>query len=380
MLLSSRSSINRKLVNFSREELTMSVVVRHLILSFFLVFSLGLLGGMSQAAQGSGEVVVYSGRAEPLLKLILELFEKQTAIKTIVKYGNGAVLAQQILEEQKALGRSADLFIHTEAGTFESLRLDGALHPYNSESTRSILVDLRARDGSWTGLSGRSRAILYNKNLVKPNELPNSIFDLTAPKWKGKIAATNSANASFFAWVSALRLTIGDDRAQDFLSKLKENTARLSASHTDVRKAVGRGEFALGLINHYYYHIQLEEPDVAVRNVGIIFPDQKSNQIGTLILAAAGAILKNSRNLGNAQKLLDFLTGPDGQKFFAEVNYEYPLRPAVPTRSEVLKAVQDSLGCAQTSAIACLKQLPIPLDALGGAFNKTRDLLVEIGW
>ncbi len=147
-----------------------------------------------------------------------------------------------------------------------------------------------------------------------------------------------------------------------------------------MRKAVGRGEFALGLINHYYYHIQLEEPDAAVRHVGIIFPDQKPHQIGTLILAAAGAILKNARNLGNAQKLLDFLTGPEGQKFFAEVNYEYPLRPAVPTRSEVLKAVQDSLGCAQTSAIACLKQLPIPLDALGGAFIKTRDLLVEIGW
>jgi hypothetical protein len=62
------------------------------------------------------------------------------------------------------------------------------------------------------------------------------------------------------------------------------------------------------------------------------------------------------------------------------LNYEYPLRPAVPTRADVLKTVQDSLGCNKASAIACLKQMPLPLDALGGALNKTRDLLIEIGW
>ncbi len=355
-------------------------LVRFISLSLILTLFLSFVGSLGIAQSSSGEIVIYSGRREPLLQPILELFEKETGIKTIVKYGSGSALAQQILEEEKALGRSADLFIHTETATFEFLRLQNALQPYSSESTRSTLVDMRARDGSWTGLSGRSRAILYNKNLVKASDLPNSIFDLTDSKWKGKIAATNSANDSFTAWVSALRLTIGEEPAKNFLLKLKENTTRLTNSHTDVRKAVGRGEFALGLINHYYYHIQLEEPDAAVRNVGIIFPDQKQTQIGTLILAAAGAILKNARNLSNAQKVLDFLTGTEGQKFFAEVNYEYPLRPAVPTRSDVLKVVQDSLNCNKTSAIACLKQFPLPLDALGAAAQKTRDLLVEIGW
>jgi iron(III) transport system substrate-binding protein len=349
-----------------------------LSLIFLLFFS--LIGSLGIAQSGSGELVIYSGRREPLVQPILAVFEKQTGIKTVVKYGSGSALAQQILEEEKALGRSADFFIHTETATFEFLRLQNVLQPYSSESTRSILVDMRARDGAWTGLSGRSRAILYNKNMVKTNELPDSIFDLTDPKWKGKIASTNSANDSFAAWVSALRLTIGEDPTKNFLLKLKENTTRLTDSHTDVRKAVGRGEFALGLINHYYYHIQLEEPDAAVRNVGILFPDQKQTQIGTLILAAAGAIIKNARNATNAQKLMDFLTGTEGQKFFAEVNYEYPLRPAVPTRQDVLKVIQDSLNCTKSSAIACLKQFPLPLDALGAAAQKTRDLLVEIGW
>jgi iron(III) transport system substrate-binding protein len=332
------------------------------------------------SAQSPGEVVIYSGRREPLLKPILELFEKQSGIKTVVKYGSGSALAQQILDEQAALGRSADVFIHTETATFEFLRLQGVLQSYLSNTTQEILTGFRARDGVWTGLSGRSRALLYNKNLVKANELPTSVFDLAQPKWKGKIAATNRANDSLVAWVSALRLTLGDERTKDFLIRLKENTVRLTDSHTDVRKAVGRGEFALGLINHYYYHLQLEEPDPAVRHVGIIFPDQKASQIGTLVLAAAGAILKNARNRSNAQKLLDFLAGAEGQEFFASVNYEYPVRPGVATRTEVLQVIQDATGCTQPSAFSCLKLMPLPLDALGATLSPTRDLLIEIGW
>lgn len=231
------------------------------------------------------------------------------------------------------------------------------------------------------GCAGRSRAIIYNTKLVKPEELPTTAFDLINPRWKGKLAAVNAGNESFVAWVSALRLTLGDELVKAFLIKLKENKiALLSSSHTDVRKAVGRGEFAIGLINHYYFHLQKQEPDSAVREVGILYHDQGVFQLGTLINAAGAAIVKNAKNLKEAQQLLDFLVSPEAQKLFAELNFEYPLLAGVPTEPSVLLAVQQATNCKQATPLGCLKQLPVPLDDLGEQLENTQKLLEEVGW
>ena len=330
------------------------------------------------AAQAAGKLVVFSGRREPLIVPILNTFTQKTGIQITLKTGSGTALAQEIL--QSLPNPNADVFIHTEPGTFEFLRLKGALQPYLSDQIKKIPERFRARDGSWLGVSGRSRAIIYNTKLVKPEELPTTVFDLINPKWKGKLAAVNAGNESLVAWVSALRLTLGDELVKAFLLKLKENKiALLSSSHTDIRKAVGRGEFAMGLINHYYFHLQKQEPDPAVRDVGILYHDQGAFQLGTLVLTASAAIVKNTKSLKEAQQLLDFLAS-DAQKLFAEVNFEYPLLAGVPTEPSVLEAVQQNTNCNKPSPIDCLKQLPIPLDALGEQLEKTQKLLEEVGW
>jgi len=331
------------------------------------------------AAQAAGKLVVFSGRREPLITPVLELFKQKTGIQITLKSGSATALAQQILQELP--NPSADVFISNDSGTLEFLRLKGALQPYLSEPIKKISERFRARDGSWLGVSGRSRAIIYNTKLVKPEELPTTVFDLINPKWKGKIAATNAGNESFVAWVSALRLTLGDELVKTFLLKLKENKiALLSSSHTDIRKAVGRGEFAIGLINHYYFHLQKQEPDPAVREVGILYHDQGAFQMGTLINAAGAAIVKNAKNLQEAQQLLDFLVSPEAQKLFAELNFEYPLLAGVPTEPSVLEAVQQNTNCKKASPIDCLKQLPVSLDDLGEQLEKTQKLLEDVGW
>src|SRR3989304_5069705 len=63
--------------------------------------------------------------------------------------------------------------------------------------------------------------------------------------------------------------------------------------HTDVRKAVGAGEFALGLVNHYYYHLQLAEGS----KVGVIYPDQGDGQLGLITNTTAVAVVKGAQNV-----------------------------------------------------------------------------------
>jgi ABC-type Fe3+ transport system substrate-binding protein len=127
------------------------------------------------------------------------------------------------------------------------------------------------------------------------------------------------------------RLDAGADRrhaavdrrreTQAWLNGLITNEVTFFGGHTDVRKAVGAGEFKLGLVNHYYYHLQKAEGS----NVGIIFPDQGEGQIGLITNATAAAVVNGAPHVAAAQAFLDFLVSRKGQKLFAEQNYEYPL-------------------------------------------------------
>jgi iron(III) transport system substrate-binding protein len=350
------------------------------VLGVLVLLTSGIVS-LGVVTQSPGELVIFSGRREPLLTPVLELFQQQTGIRVTVKFGSATALTQEILQLLETRRSVPDVFVSNDSGTLEFLRLKDALQPYTSAQISAIPESFRAHDGSWLGVSGRSRAIIYNKNLVKAEELPTTVFDFIHPQWKGKIAATNAGNESFVAWVSALRLVLGDELVKTFLEKLKANEiALLSNSHTDIRKAVGRGEFALGLINHYYYHLQVQEPDPALRDVAILYHDQGPFHIGTLVNAAGAAVVKGAPHLANAQRFLDFLASTEAQKLFAELNFEYPLLPAVATRPEVLEAVQQATGCSDSHVLNCLKQLPVPLDELGKELEATQELLEEVDW
>jgi iron(III) transport system substrate-binding protein len=158
-----------------------------------------------------------------------------------------------------------------------------------------------------------------------------SIFDLTDPKWKGQIAAAGSTNGSMQAQIAAMRQLVGEEETEAWLNGLLDNEVTFFGGHTDVRKAVGAGEFKLGLVNHYYYYLQKAEGS----NVGIVFPDQDEGQIGLITNATAAAIVNGAPHVAPAQAFLDFLVSPEGQKLFAELNYEYPLVAGVELHADV---------------------------------------------
>jgi iron(III) transport system substrate-binding protein len=133
------------------------------------------------------------------------------------------------------------------------------------------------------------------------------------------------------AQIAVMRQLNGEEATEQWLRDLIANEVTFFGGHTDVRKAVGAGEFKVGLVNHYYFYLQQAEGSP----VGIVFPDQGEAQIGLITNATAAAVVKGAPNVAAAQAFLDFLVSPEGQKLFAEQNYEYPLLPGVALREEV---------------------------------------------
>ncbi len=128
---------------------------------------------------------VYSGREEELVAPLFERFEQETGINVDVRYADSAELAATIAEEGD--NSPADVFFAQDPGSL------GAVDDQLAELPEAVLdrVDAKFRDtdGRWVGTSGRARVIVYNTDELTADEVPDSVFDLTDPKWKGKIGS-----------------------------------------------------------------------------------------------------------------------------------------------------------------------------------------------
>nr|BFE83104.1 hypothetical protein GCM10020093_057050 [Planobispora longispora] len=100
-----------------------------------------------------------------------------TGLDVQVRYGDSAELAAQILEEGE--DTRADVFFSQDAGALGALSRHQVLAPVAREALAKVPAEYRGSDGTWVGVSGRSRVIVYDPRTVAAP--PKSVFELTAP-------------------------------------------------------------------------------------------------------------------------------------------------------------------------------------------------------
>lgn len=295
-----------------------------------LIFATGLVSILWLAppteASAADKLTVYSGRAERLIKPVLDAFTAKTGIQ-IDLLSSGTT---ELVNRMKAEGdRSpADVFITNDAGSLEIARTAGLLRPLSMrEVERAIPSQFRAPDNSWVGLSGRFWIIVYNTTMIKPDQI-QSLRDLADPSWKDKIAIPNSGSEYLQAGVSVLRASLGDDVTKTFLEGLRDNAGtQVYQKSSQIVEAVAKGQVALGIVNHYYVYRHLATQPTAP--LGVIMPDQQDGGMGAIMNVAGIGILKHTPRVENAKLLMEFLVAQAGQKMFADLDKEYPLHPEV---------------------------------------------------
>ncbi|NNC92050.1 MAG: iron ABC transporter substrate-binding protein [Acidimicrobiia bacterium] len=304
-------------------------------------------------------IVVYSGRTENLIGPLLEEFTAQTGIRVAVKYGGSDELALLISEEGDR--SPADVFISQSPGTVGFLADAGRLAPLDPSVLDLVEPEFRNATGLWVGLSGRVRTLVYNTEVVDPASLPASVLDLTSAPFRGRVGVA-PANGSFQDFVTAMRELQGDPATLAWLEGLEANDARTYVNNTAIVQAVGRGEVAFGLVNHYYnLRVQAEDPGAASAN--FYFPD---GDIGSLLIVTAAGVLDSSDNPGDAARLIAFLLGESAQAFFSQETLEYPLASGVPASDEL-------------PPLAALNVATYDFDRLGGGLGRTKELIDESG-
>jgi len=297
----------------------------HKILACFIALIVSLLV-VPPLSFSDDTLVVYSGRAERLIKPVLDAFQAESGITIQMLTADSTALVNRLkLEGPRS---PADVLITNDAGTLERARELHLLHPLDLPEVESAIPpSFRAPDNSWIGLSGRIWVVVYNTNLVKPHDL-SSILELAQPKWKGKVAIPSAGSVYLQTGVSVIREMKGDEVTEDFLRGLKDNAGTsVYGKNRQIVAAVARGEVAVGLVNHYYIHRHLaKHPDAPIAQ---LLPDQGENGMGVVLNAAGIGITTHAKHLTQAKALVKFLISTKGQQMFASGNKEYPLNPNV---------------------------------------------------
>jgi len=314
--------------------------------------------GGDGGSSSENELTIYSGRNEKLVGRLIDSFERKSGVKVKVRYGESAELAATIAEEGD--NSPADVFFSQDAGALGAV--EDRLAPLTATLTNAVPQRFRDPRGRWSGTSARARVVAFSTERVQERELPDSIFGFTEPRWKGKVGFA-PPNASFQAFVSGMRLDVGDARTKQWLAAIKRNEPKLYDNNIQTVEAIARGEVDVGFVNHYYlYELRAERPDFAVDNHFL-----EAGDPGSLVNVAGAGVLKDAGNPEGAARLIDFLLSARGQRFFADKTFEYPLLPGAdpPAGLRPLEGVQGP---------------KVALGELGGKLRSTLELLSDTGF
>lgn len=286
----------------------------------------------------ANEVNVYSARKENLIKPLLDKFTAETGIKTNLITAKADKLLTRLVNEGR--NSPADVFITVDAGRLHRAKEKGVLQKTNNDIlNNSIPAHLRDPEGYWFGLSQRSRVVFYAKDRVKPGEL-STYEDLANAKWKKRICIRGSSNIYNQSLLASMVATNGEKAAQDWANSIVANMARPpKGGDRDQIKAAAAGQCDIAVANTYYYGKMLTNKKdasqlAAANKMAIFWPNQADR--GAHVNVSGAGVVTHAPNKANAIKLLEFLTSKESQQWYAEVNFEYPVRTDAET-SAMLK-------------------------------------------
>ncbi|PKO25351.1 MAG: Fe(3+) ABC transporter substrate-binding protein [Betaproteobacteria bacterium HGW-Betaproteobacteria-8] len=274
-------------------------------------------------SHAADEVVVYSARAEQLIKPMFDAFTKETSVPVKFITDKEGPLMERLRAE--GANTPADVLLTVDAGNLWQAANAGLLQPTQSKVLDvNIPAHLKDPDNQWFGLSIRARTIVYNTKKVKPADL-STYEDLATSKWKDKLCLRTSKKVYNQSLVAMMIAEKGEPEAERIVKGWVGNLATdVFPDDTKLMEAVAVGQCDVGIVNTYYYGRLMEKkPNLPL---ALFWPNQKDG--GVHVNVSGAGVVKYSKNPKGAVQLLEWFSSGNGQKMFADLNMEYPANPA----------------------------------------------------
>jgi iron(III) transport system substrate-binding protein len=299
----------------------------HRVALFVLASAIGWSGA---ALAQKTELLVYTALETDQIKAYETAFNKaypDIALKW-VRDSTGVITAKVLAEKANP---QADLVVGTSASSMAVFANEGMLQPYAPKGLDKIPAQYRDSQNPprWVGMDVYGAAICFNTVEAQKQNLPKpaSWKDLTKPVYKGKIVMPNPASSGTgFLDVSGWLQMWGEQDAWKFMDGLHENVGVYTHSGSQPCKQAGAGEFPIGI--SFEYRAMATKKSGAP--VDIVFP---SEGLGWDL--EASGIMKTTKKMEAAQKLMDWLATPDAMKLFAD-NFAVVAMPGMSKQLEFI--------------------------------------------
>ena len=273
-----------------------------------LAFSAFAKGAEEKKAEAM-ELVIFNAGSETEGQMLIDAFT--------AKYPNVSVTQLQadsstVLSRVQLAGDNPDGDVVVLIAQDSLDVMKDNLQPYKTANDAKFEAGYKDPEYKWYASSMPLQALMYNTDMLKGNDIPKSWYDLTDPKYYGKIVLANpSSSGSAYAQLYMMYKLTGD---LSLAAGIAANGTTYVASSTAGPAAVERGEYALTMTGE-------KNISTAISNgspVMYFYPKE-----GTGRRIEGSGIIANCKNLEAAKLFMDFLTSKEG----AEVIREMGRRP-----------------------------------------------------
>ncbi len=237
----------------------------------------------SPLCHASEPLMVFCGAAfKQPMEQVAKAFSEKTEVKVMVTYGGVGTLLSQII-----LTKQGDLLIVPSEFIMQKARSKGVILPGSVQSLAYVAPAINVRKGN-------------PKNI-------KSLGDLARPSIRVAIANPELV----FIGMLAVEIVQRSSLSADEVKQLQKNIVTYPEDYNKLAATLmlGNADAIIGLHNLSEWYPQ--KVDTVKLKTGEV------RRIG----AGQVAILKNSRNIPQAEKFKKFIVSSEGQKIFARFNY-----------------------------------------------------------
>jgi len=289
------------------------------------------------APQAENKVVVYTALDQEYSAPIFAGFHRSSGgkinpdAKFDVHSTSTADLVEQIINDQGQ--PAADVYWNNDILHTIGLQREGLLASHSWKVETGYPEEMRAKDGSWCGFAAVGRVLLVNTDqLSDPSEYPTRVDELANPRWKANCAIAQPLVGTPATHAAVIRQVKGEEAARQWFTEVAANAVILPTNRA-VAMAVATGQVAWGLTDTDDAIIEKEDQ----RPVAIVYPDQATEDVGTLRIPNTVAILKHAAHPIAAAELVDYLVTPQTEDRLAMgESAQLPVSRFAQQRSRVL--------------------------------------------
>jgi len=189
-------------------------------------------------ARAEGKVVLYTSLDTQIVETIIAAFKQKYGIGVEYFRGGSSDVTSKVLAEADANRTQVDVVDASDVAALLVMKDRGLLRPFRSASLDVVASNLRDPDATWMADRLTQAVIQYNAKEFGGDKAPTTWKDLTAPRMKGRLVFSSSANGDGAPRLYTLAKHFGWDLLKGFAANqpLRVQTPQL------VTQILERGE------------------------------------------------------------------------------------------------------------------------------------------